>query len=337
MILPFKTARGPINYGRGGGEAMIVVRKPGVQATIQDLGRYGYQALGFASGGAVDALAYRWANALVGNAPEAAAIEIVLQGGEWSFEESTWVAVTGAVCEVVVNDKERLPAWSAFWVQAGSTVRLGKFTGVYAYLAVRGGCAVPTVMGSRSTDLVAGIGGYAGRALQAGDKIPVGSTALDDWAYRRMLRRAPMLCQDILAPVRLLAGPHDEVMGENLWTKFFSQEFVVGADSNRMGIRLQGTFRPDPLAPMISEGMAPGAVQITPDGTALVLLPARGTLGGYPVVAMVATVDLGRLAQLKPGRKVRFERVSRETSRQLWEQAVLAIHDRNVREEDRED
>lgn len=298
---------------------MIRILHPGSQSIIQDLGRYGYQSLGFSSGGPADRFAHSWANLLVGNNPQAATIEMILQPGEFYFEQDTWASVTGAVESVWVGD-DLLPSWSGFWVEQGSIVRLNKFYGIYAYLGIQGGIAVEPVMGSRSTDLVAGIGGFFGRRLEKGDNIPVLPTApKKDWPYDE-IRLVDAVPKDNLSPIRVLPGPRKDLLKDHTWKGFLSQDFIIGLDSNRMGIRLKTHPVLSPIPPpVLSEGMMPGAIELTPEGSLLLLLSSRGTLGGYPVIAIVISVDLNRVAQRQLGTAIKFKLTSVEQARKLWQ------------------
>ncbi len=309
------------------------VLRAGPQSVIQDLGRYGYQPLGFSSGGAADTAAHRWANLLAGNPPEAATVEMMLQGVEVQFNRGTWVAVTGAKSVKVGN--ENLPGWCAFWVRPGETVRVGDFQGVYAYLAVQGGITVDPVMGSRSTDLVAGIGGFMGRSLKAGDDIPTGAVPGKAGWNRSQIRRPSHLPQSGTGDIRILPGPRQHLMNSRDWQEFLEAAYTVGTDSNRMGIRLKGPIRPHSLPAVLSEGMAPGSIEMTPDGSPLILLPSRGTLGGYPVIAVVVSADLSRVAQCKPGTAVRFRLISVDEARSLWRDQIQQIAEEAVEWHDR--
>ncbi|MHB8294896.1 MAG: 5-oxoprolinase subunit C family protein [Acidimicrobiales bacterium] len=339
---------------------MIAVDSAGPGATVQDLGRYGYQALGFSSGGAIDVIAHRWANWLVGNDPSQATVEMMLRGADLRFVHGSWVAVTGAVGPVWVDDEavhddwvgttgavesawvsdEPVRGWTAFWARAGSTVRVGIRSGVYAYLAVRGGVSTSPVMGSRSTDLTAGIGGLQGRVLRDGDEVPVGPAPdPGDW-HREALRCAPASCAPARearsrAPIRVLPNPRGGRELDAARAGLVEQKFVVRPDSGRMGVRLTGE-RPLAVPPAVpSEGMVPGAIEVTPEGAPLVLLPARGTLGGYPVIATVILADIGRLAQRAPGAEVEFAPVTYDDARQLWVQEMRLVSEASVQWEQR--
>jgi antagonist of KipI len=274
----------------------IRVIRPGMLTTVQDLGRRGHLAEGVPSGGAADTFALRVANLLVGNPEDAPALEITLTGPELEFDEAAWVAVGGARFE-------GLPAWRPLRVEAGGMLRFGRRTqGCRAYLAVAGGIDVAPVLDGRGTFLAAGLGGFQGRALREGDRVPVAPSRrrpVGRWTIdERVLPR-----YSTEARVRTLPGAQAGEFGQALG----GSRFAVSAKSDRMGIRLDGP----PLVraggeEMVSAAVAPGTVQVPPDGHPIILMADAQTIGGYPRVAHVLGVDLPLLAQLAPGDGVRF-------------------------------
>ncbi|HET6210006.1 MAG TPA: biotin-dependent carboxyltransferase family protein [Jatrophihabitans sp.] len=277
---------------------MIEIIAPGPLATLQDLGRTGYADLGVGRSGAADRQAHQLANRLVGNRPAAASIEITLGGLEIRLLVAATVACAGARCPGV-------PAWhSALSLPAGSRLRLGSpATGLRSYLAVRGGFAVPPVLGSRSTDTLSGLGPAP---LRAGDRLPIG-TDVD----------GPPGDPAILAersdrPVRLLPGPRVDWFTEPAFQQLLTARWRVLPASDRIGIRLDGPVlarRRDGELP--SEPTLPGALQVPPDGRPIVLGPDAPVTGGYPVIAMLGNGELDRVAQLRPGQQLRFEPATR--------------------------
>lgn len=306
---------------------MIRVLDPGPQSTIQDLGRYGYQDLGFSSGGAVDAIAHRWANMLVGNPPESPTIEMALQGGSFEFSKPCWVSITGTVEYVWVND-EPLSCWSAFWVEEGTVVRFAKFNGIYAYLGVQGTIDTEIAMGSRSTDLVAGIGGFFGRTLQKNDYIPVVLPPTQQKWFQDEIRLVSRVNFDNLSPIRVL--PSHRPVEKNVWKEFINQSFTIGLDSNRMGLRLKSTHKLNIASTRISEGMIPGAIEVTPDGSLILLLGSRGTLGGYPTIATVISADIARISQRQLGTPVQFQPVSFEKAVLIYRNNIELICEKTI-------
>jgi antagonist of KipI len=271
---------------------MIRVVSPGMQTTVQDLGRFGWAHFGVSPSGAADPLALRAANLLVGNAENAAALEMTLIGATLEFEQAATVAVTGS------DFGPELPLWTAVDVAAGQTLRFGPTRGgARSYLAVRGGLAVPLVMGSASTHVMTGVGG---RPLRAGDVLAIG-----DGAVRRpRTGSAPPFAS--AGPLRVTAGPQ----AERFRGELYEGSYAVSEESNRMGLRLRGTPIPSPAGGMLTEGVPLGAVQVPPDGQPIVLFVEHQTTGGYPKPANVISADFWRLGQLRPRDTVTFELVA---------------------------
>jgi antagonist of KipI len=288
----------------------VHVIRPGLQTTVQDLGRRGYQAYGVPVAGPMDPFAHRRANALVGNSREAATLEIAFVGPELVFEDERVVATAGAMFALTV-ESHGVPHDQPFVVRAGARLRFGaRAGGVRAYLAVGGGFDVPVVMGSRSTYLDARMGGHHGRTLMAGDRLRLGDARRNATAARRTLVRE-------FPPgggtrVRVLPGPHaDRFAGDGLEV-LQAQPYEITADSNRMGFRLRGA----PLthtrgADLISESTTWGGLQVPASGQPILLMADRQTTGGYPIVATVITADLSVAAQAAPGDSLRFAICSR--------------------------
>lgn len=301
---------------------MICVLKPGLLTAVQDAGRQDYQRFGVSVGGAADPLALRVANALVGNDSKAAALEITLTGPRLQFDCETLLAWCGADFEATL-DGAPLPKNRPVRVSAGSVVNFAAARhGTTACLAVGGGLNVPVVMGSRSTDLIARIGGLEGRKLAAGDVLPVGMPSGWGQAMLELLRGTAKPAAWSLPPERLgvpgeagvlrvVRGPEWDWFVPDAQQKFFGESYRVTKDSNRMGARLGGSSLAL-TAPreMISAAVHHGVVQVPPSGQPIVLGADRQTIGGYPRIAVVATVDFARLAQLRPGDAIRFREVS---------------------------
>lgn len=274
---------------------------PGPLATVQDLGRPGHAAVGVGPSGACDRGALRLANRLAGNPEGAAAVEVTFGGLAARAEGALTVAVTGAPCQVTVAGRA-YGTGSAVRVPDGAEVRLGPpASGVRSYLAVHGGIGVAPVLGSRSTDLLAGIGPAV---LAAGAMLPVGDESAD-WA--------PVDVAPVPAPpagevtLRVRYGPRDDWFTAHALATLVADPYVVTAESNRVGMRLDGpglARRRDGELP--SEGMVRGAVQVPPAGRPAVFLADHPVTGGYPVIAVVRTADLDLAGQLRPGQPVRF-------------------------------
>lgn len=280
---------------------MIRVVAPGLQSTVQDLGRYRWAHFGVSASGAADALALRAGNLLVGNAENAAAIEMTLTGATFAFERDAVIALTGSDFDA------GLPLWSAVEVKAGDLVRCGATrSGARSYLCVRGGIATPRIMGSASVHVMTGVGG---RPLRAGDLLPVGDAAVRE--PRRDAVQPPGYLREGL--LRVTAGPQADRFGGEL----YEGTYMVTEESNRMGLRLRGMAIPSPTGHMLTEGVALGAVQVPPGGQPIILFVEHQTTGGYPKPANVISADFCRLGQLRPRDEVRFEPVPMERARAL--------------------
>ncbi len=276
------------------------------------------------AGGAADPAALAAANALVGNKETAAGLEVTLAGPLLRFPLGGMVALTGAPFAATRSSGAAL-AWNETLVlTAGETLGLARAqTGCRCWLAVRGGLTVPPVMGSRSTFLPAGFGGHLGRALQAGDVLPRGTSA---GAVCVLRARMPLMVQD--APLRVVAGPQAGQFDDAGLAAFFAGTYRVGAASDRRGLRLSGPAVTHTQSTLPSQGVLPGAVQVPPDGQPMILGWDGPVTGGYPVIAAVISADLSRLAQLRPGDAVRFVTVELERARAQavapWEIEELA-------------
>jgi biotin-dependent carboxylase-like uncharacterized protein len=281
---------------------VIRITEAGLRSTVQDRGRLGHLRSGLPPAGAADPFALAAAHALVGNAEDAAGIEIIGTVFRFTCDDSRVVAVAGR--DVSLGTRSRLPGWSSVFVRAGqtATVYSGEHTR-FAYLAVSGGIATDPVLGSRSSYLPAGIGA----ALRAGDALPLGDAeAGPEDAARRI---QPTAYDE---RVRAMAGPHDDRFESDASARFFGEAFVVQPASDRQGVRLGGV----PMAPrageLLSCGVVAGAVQVPRGGAPIVLLADHGTTGGYPVIATVIAADIGKVAQRMPGESLSFYRVERD-------------------------
>lgn len=308
--------------------AALLVRAPGLMTTVQDLGRPGHGRYGVSIGGALDEGALRWANLLVDNPPEAAALEITLLGPTLTVagDRPIVAALTGADCAATLNGTPVAP-WRSFRCDPGDTLTLGGCTlGARAYLALGGGIAVPLALGSRSTDLIGRLGGVEGRALRAGDRVPLDPPAELPPLYAVPPREIPQYGEEYTA--RVILGPQDERITPESLTAFLSAPYTVGHESDRMGARLSGpplAFRADsPGADILSEGIATGAIQVPAGGQPIVLLAGHQTTGGYAKIATVIAVDLWQLGQARPGDTVSFRAVTITEAREALRQSRAA-------------
>ncbi|REE95499.1 biotin-dependent carboxyltransferase family protein [Thermomonospora umbrina] len=283
---------------------MIEVVRPGPLATVQDLGRPGLAHLGVPSSGAVDGRSLRLANRLVGNPEGAACLELTFGGAALRFHGAAWVAATGAPSPLRV-DGRAAGLNGPCRVPAGALVEFGlPLEGARTYLAVRGGLAVEPVLGSRSTDLLSGLGPAP---LSPGDRLPVAGRADGP---PMVVDQAPVPSLPTVPTLRVLPGPRDDWFAPGAFDALTTGTWVVTSESNRVGVRLTG--RPLERAregELPSEGMVTGAIQVPPNGLPIVFLADHPTTGGYPVIGVVTGVDIPLAAQLRPGQEMRFRRV----------------------------
>jgi biotin-dependent carboxylase-like uncharacterized protein len=293
--------------------AALRVVSPGLMTTLQDLGRPGFQRLGIPVSGALDPISLRAANAIVGNAAATAALEIAYQGPVLAVEaDSVRVALAGVTAPVDILDEsgaaQRVPPLTSVQLRRGERLRVGALSGgAVAYLAVEGGFAVEPVLGSRSTYARGGIGGFGGRAIAAGDVLPLCNGA----AAEREERMLPSLDLTRPARFRIVLGPQDDYFKEAAIRTLLEASYTVSPATDRMGMRLEGPLLEHAKGfNIVSDGIGPGAIQVPGNGLPIVLLADRQTTGGYPKVAAVISADLPALGQLTPGAKVAFQAVS---------------------------
>jgi antagonist of KipI len=286
--------------------AGVVVVKPGMLTTIQDAGRWGFQSSGVPVAGPMDPVSHRLANALVRNAPTAAGLEITLLGPELEFDDERVVAVAGAHFEIFL-DGRAMPSNAPFIVSAGARLRFGpRRIGARAYLAISGGIVAPPTLGSRATHLISAMGGLAGRALVAGDVLPLGEPS-DVYGSVSMPQAAIVPLPDRHARIRVLPGPQAEYFAPEALDALQSAPYAIASSSDRMGFRLEGP----PLthargADIISDATPLGVLQVPASGQPILLMADRQTAGGYPKIATVITADMALAGQLGPGDTMSF-------------------------------
>ena len=310
----------------------VRVEAPGLLSSLQDLGRTGFQHLGVGPSGAMDPVSHRLANLLVGNAPDAASLEITLAGPTLLFETEALVALCGADLSAAVDGRP-LPLWRPLWLRAGVRLSFGApLTGARAYLAVAGGFPAEPLLGSRSTNLAAGFGGFLGRALRKGDRLALAAQPRDRYpGPLRVLRRSlsPFAALAWFAPwfqelsfsrpaiLRFLPGPQWPELTPAARASFLEAVFRIGPSSDRMGLRLQGPVlalgRPREA---ISAPVATGTLQLPADGAPILLMADRQTTGGYPRLGEMASADLPAAAQLRAGESLRFLLETPEAARE---------------------
>jgi biotin-dependent carboxylase-like uncharacterized protein len=270
----------------------------------------------------MDPLSLACANVLVGNAPAEAAIELTLLGGTFAVEGGpTRVAVAGAPCSVAV-DGQPAPHTGTILLQPGQSLSVGAMrAGVYAYVAVAGGFAVPPQLGSRSLHQRAKLGGFHGRSFEPGDRVPLGAGAGDAGP---LLALAPVPLWPE-RPLRVVLGPQDDYFSPAGIETFLTAEYRISPQADRMGFRLGGPRIEHARGfNIVSDGIVAGSVQVPGGGEPIVMMADRQTTGGYPKIATVASADLRVLAQRRPGDAVRFEAVSVGEAQALAREAALA-------------
>jgi antagonist of KipI len=294
--------------------ASLKVLRAGPLTTIQDLGRPGHRKDGVSLGGALDRQAARVANLLAGNDENAAVIEVPLGNATFQFQDERVIAWCGGEFTVQLGS-DQVPSGHAIRVEAGDELTIGSaIRGCRLWLAISGGIDVPLILGSRSTDLRAVFGGLEGRALRAGDELALGNSVLRPTNARVSSWSAPKewsRTSSAHPTLRLVRGGEWAEFTEDSQKAFFGEAFTVTPQSDRMGARLQGVVL-ERLQPndRLSEPVAPGTVQVPDNGGPIILLGDCQTIGGYPKIAHVITVDLPLAAQLRPDDSVRFREVT---------------------------
>jgi biotin-dependent carboxylase-like uncharacterized protein len=304
---------------------VIEVSKPGMLTTVQDLGREGYGPAGVSPSGAADPIALRLGNRLVGNSDGAAALEMTLLGGTFRFPDVTIAALAGSDFAATL-DGAAVKTWATFEIKSGQTLQLGSASdGARCYLCVAGGIAAPLLLGSASTHLLSGTGGWKGRALRKGDLLPIGASS----QHFRERKISTELINKISSSgkIRVTSGPQANWFSGTSLRTFYSEVYRVGDQSNRMGLRLHGaSLAPRSARDMITEGVSLGAVQVTSGGMPIILFVEQQTTGGYPKIANVISADVHRIGQLRPHDQIQFEQVTLQAARDLLleQETVLA-------------
>jgi len=323
------------------GMGSLLVVRPGLQTTVQDLGRWGFQSRGVPVAGAMDPFACRLANALVGNCPDDACLEVTLSGPQLQFDVERVIAVTGAEFAMTV-DGTVVDTGRPFRVAKGSRLTFGaRRKGARAFVAVAGGLAVPPVLGSRSTHLPTKMGGWFGRQLETDDLLPLGPVLPSRPPHRSVPthRPSPANAPDPIhttptrdsgpVVVRVLPGPQQQYFQDDAIAILQSAPYLVTPESNRMGFRLRGPRLGQARgADIVSDATALGSLQVPSSGQPILLMADRQTTGGYPKLATVITADLALVAQLAPGDQFRFEACTLRdalTALIVRERAVLVV------------
>jgi len=298
--------------------ATFEVLESGILTTIQDLGRYGFSQFGVPPSGALDIFSLRVSNLLVGNEEEAG-LEITLMGLRIRALKEVVIAITGGDLSPTLNG-EPVEMWRTHLLVQDDVIAFKKVSaGCRAYLSAGGGFVVPKMMGSSSTYLSGKFGGLEGRSLRRGDVLYTSnsSSSFDKLGLRFPSDWIPSLEKEVL--LRVIPGPQDHHFTERGFQTLTSSSYEVTPQCDRMGIRLEGPRierRTDAEESIISEGLISGAVQVPGDGKPIIILTELVT-GGYTKIATIISTDLPRVAQIKPGDRVKFKRISIEEARRL--------------------
>lgn len=301
----------------------FVVEKSGVLSLIQDAGRFGSFNIGLTNGGPVDLLAFKWANRLCRNKLNTTAIEISMGGLVLTAQVDTTIAVTGANMPLTINGHKKA-LWRSHYVKAGDVITLGfALLGMRCYLAVSEGFNIPPSFGSTSTVCRERIGGLHGSKLAAGDVL----TCTSHKAKQNLVladNSIPKYSKDVV--LRTIPSYQQQHFSSNQQRLFYSTEYTVSKNFDRMGYRLEGQPITCDIKGILSEGICHGAVQIPADGQPIVLLNDRQTIGGYPKIGAVSSIDTAKLAQLNQGGKVYFEPISMEKAYNLFHLKLKRFH-----------
>lgn len=289
-------------------EPLFNVIAPGLHTTVQDFGRIGHQHVGISVAGVMDLKAAAWANRLVNNSVHQPVLEVMLGGMTLEARASVWVACTGAEVALAVDDRP-VEGWTRIALQPGQRLTVGYArAGQWAYLAVNGGFVTPEVLGSHATQAREGLGGLDGQgAAVSRQDVLYGQR---DRVALTLRAQTPMAFRDDLydpcTPLRIMQGPDYRHFSTDDALRLLTTAWEVSGLSNRMGYRLEGGRLEQPPKRIWSVGVLPGAIQVVPDGTPIVLMPDCQTMGGYPVIGWLHPLDRGRLAQRRVHQQVRF-------------------------------
>lgn len=307
----------------------LLVLQPGILSLLQDSGRYGQHRLGLTNGGPLDPEAFDLCNRLLGNGSNATAIEISIGGLQLQAQVDTFICLTGASMPLAINSEEAAP-WQVHRVRAQDAITLGYATrGCRSYLGVADGFAVEPSFGSTATVVREKIGGLHGGKLQAGDQLPCAP------CDERKLLGLPLAHQpryQNTLTVRVVPGYQQQYFSRQQQRIFFGSTYTVSERCDRMGYRLEGPAIDCELSTLLSEGICFGSVQVPPDGQPIVLLNDRQTIGGYPKIGTVLSLDAARLSQLVQGSTVHFAPIGLHTARKALQLAQRFAHSRPVRE-----
>ncbi len=304
----------------------ILVRKPGLLTTVQDLGRFDYRIYGVSTSGAMDHYALRMSNILVGNPQEEAVLEITLIGPKLEFKRPLTLALTGGNLSPMLNGKP-LKMWKVIEVEAGDCLTFGASkSGCRSYLSVSGGFDLPLVMGSKSTFVRGEYGGFNGRALVKGDQLVVRSNQTQPFKGR-LINPAHIPEYQSEVSIRYIKGPHQAAFTQSSMSAFEKSIYKVTNDSDRMGYRLEGAqLVHREKADIISDFITAGTIQVPGTGQPIIHMRDCGVSGGYTKIGVVISFDLMKLAQLKPGDRIRFEEISITQAQEIYRENEVFLN-----------
>ena len=296
---------------------IMKVIKPGFQSSIQDLGRFGFSHLGISASGAADAASLRIGNLLLGNDQNSAAIEMTLVGGEFFFDSESIIAITGSDFRPMLNGIQ-IPLWETVLIKSGQTLRFGATqSGARCYLCIKDGFSVDKILGSTSTHLLTGIGGYKGRSLMKDDEINFAGS--DTKNFKRQCVKKEIV-NEIMSNKKIFVtkAPQSNYFSTETLELFSSSTYIVCEEADRMGLRLIGSaLRQINNKDIITEGVSLGAIQVSHDGNPIILFVEHQTTGGYPKIANVISAHLHKIGQLRPRDEIKFSFVSIEEAYKL--------------------
>ena len=305
----------------------LEVIAPGLHTTVQDAGRIGFQDVGLPASGPLDRISLRLANALVGNAPGTPALEMLLRGPTLAvLADSVRIALVGGDADIAIgSDRARIvPAGRSVRLLRGEAFRVRGFgDSVCAYLAIEGGPDIAPLLGSASTYVRSGIGGYHGRALRAGDRVPLALATVDVRDEHALSRPVDLALEQ---PIRVILGPQRDYFTDDAVATLLSADYVISNQADRMGYRLEGPVLTHAKGyNIVSDGTVAGAIQVPGSGRPIILMVDHQTTGGYPKIATVISADIPVVGRRKPGRAIRFVAVDVPAALRLRREQDAAI------------
>ena len=313
-------------------KSTINIKEPGILSTIQDLGRFEYQKFGVPTSGALDSLAFQIGNILLGNSSDNPGIETTLIGPTIKFKSNMWICITGAQSSPILNDN-KIQMWKPIYVKENSILKWGQLNwGIRSYILFNMNMEIEKTMNSYSTNTSLEIGGHKnGSPLQKGDKINLINSHHSIHTLNNSFKYTKhYIPQENNITLRIILGPHDDYFSQYEINKLLSSEFIITPQSNRIGYRLSGPkIKHSKKSDIISEGGALGSIQIPGEGQPIILLHDRGTTGGYPKIATIASVDIPKITQAKPGQIIKFKEIDFEESISLLRSSNQVLHNLN--------